>query len=266
MLNTSLNTLKASDISFKIKDKYLVKDVNLDFSEGKLTVIMGQNGAGKSTLLKILANSLKSTTGNVKFKDTDIKDFTDLQLAKIRAVLSQHYDITFPITVDDIVIMGRYPHFKNTPRSEDNRICDEVMRMLDVDYLKEREYGTLSGGEAQKVQMARVLSQIWEKDTSKILFLDEPVSNLDMKYQHQILSIAQKISRENCIVIAVLHDINLAINYADRIIFMRNGFVKYILDDLKDLSEEIIEDIFNVKAKIIINPYSNKPLVVYGES
>jgi len=256
--------LKASDISFRIKDKYLVRDVNLDFPEGNLTVIMGQNGAGKSTLLKILANSLKSTTGDVEFNNKNIKDFSDLQLAKLRAVLSQHYDITFPITVDDIVIMGRYPHFKNTPASADMKICDEVMQMLQIDYLKEREYSTLSGGEAQKVQMARVLSQIWEKETSKILFLDEPVSNLDMKYQHQILSIAQKISRENCIVVAVLHDINLAINYADRIVFMRNGFVKYILDDLKNLTEEIINDIFNIDAKIISNPYTGKPLVVYG--
>ena len=137
------------------------------------------------------------------------------------------------------------------------------MTLLNIENLKGREYGTLSGGEAQKVQMARVLAQIWEKETGKILFLDEPVSNLDMKYQHQILSMAQRISRENCIVIAVLHDINLSINYADRIIFMKDGLIKYILNDLKELTEEIIYDIFNVKTKIINNPFIDKPLVIY---
>jgi len=255
--------LKVDKVAFNIKEKYLVKDIDLEFGEGQFTVIMGQNGAGKSTLLKILANSLKSSKGTVEYNGTNIHDFHALELAKLRAVLSQHYDITFPITVDDIIIMGRYPHFKNVPSHEDNQICENVMEMLNIQDLKGREYGTLSGGEAQKVQMARVLAQIWEKEKSKILFLDEPVSNLDMKYQHQILGIAQKISRENCIVIAVLHDINLSINYADRIVFMKDGLIKYVLNDLKELTEEIIFDIFNVKAKIINNPFTDKPLVVY---
>lgn len=255
--------LKASNVSYNIKEKYLVKDVNLNFGEGQFTVIMGQNGAGKSTLLKILANSLKSSKGDVNYNDKDINSYHALELAKLRAVLSQHYDITFPITVDDIIIMGRYPHFKNVPSHEDIKICEEVMKQINIEDLKGREYGTLSGGEAQKVQMARVLAQIWEKETSKILFLDEPVSNLDMKYQNQILSMAQKIAGENCIVIAVLHDINLSITYADRIVFMKDGLIKYILNDLKELTEEIIFDIFNVKAKIINNPFTDKPLVVY---
>ncbi len=255
--------LKASNISYNIKEKYLVKDINLNFGEGQFTVIMGQNGAGKSTLLKILANSMKNSTGDVNYNNKDIHSYHALELAKLRAVLSQHYDITFPITVDDIVIMGRYPHFKSVPSHEDIKICEEVMKQINIEDLKGREYGTLSGGEAQKVQMARVLAQIWEKETSKILFLDEPVSNLDMKYQHQILSMAQKISRENCIVIAVLHDINLSLTYADRIVFMKDGFIKYVLNDLKELSEEIILDIFNVKAKIINNPFTDKPLVIY---
>lgn len=255
--------LKATNLSFHIKEKYLVDEINLDFREGQFTVIMGQNGAGKSTLLKILANSLKSSQGDVEYNARNIHSYHSLELAKLRAVLSQHYDITFPISVDDIVVMGRYPHFKNVPSAEDNKICEEVMKLLNIEDLKGREYNTLSGGEAQKVQMARVLAQIWEKETAKILFLDEPVSNLDMKYQNQILGIAQKISRENCIVIAVLHDINLSINYADRIVFMKDGLIKYVLNDLKDLTEEIIFDIFNVKAKIITNPFTDKPLVVY---
>ncbi|MBX7044400.1 MAG: heme ABC transporter ATP-binding protein [Ignavibacteria bacterium] len=255
--------LKASNVSYRIKEKYLVDDINLDFGEGQFTVIMGQNGAGKSTLLKILAKSLKSSKGDVECNARNIQSYHSLELAKLRAVLSQHYDITFPITVDDIVIMGRYPHFKNAPSSEDNKICGEVMKLLNIEDLKGREYNTLSGGEAQKVQMARVLAQIWEKETAKILFLDEPVSNLDMKYQNQILGIAQKISRENCIVVAVLHDINLSINYADRIVFMKDGLIKYVLSDLKELTEEIIFDVFNVKAKIITNPFTDKPLVVY---
>lgn len=259
--------LRTDKLSYRINDFYLVKDVTSNFNPREFVVIMGQNGAGKSTLLRLLARSLNPSEGNVLLNDKDIKDFSELELAKIRAVLSQHYDVSFPLTVEEIIMMGRYPYFKTSPAAKDWEIISGAIKLLEIQNFKERNYNTLSGGESQKVQFARVLSQIWEDSSfpGRILLLDEPVSNLDLHFQHEILRIAKSYIHHNMIVIAVLHDINLALNYADRILFMKAGELKYNYDIKDELNKEMIEDVFNVKVKIIENPVNNKPLVIINE-
>lgn len=259
--------LRTNNVSYRIDDFYLVKNVTSQFNIGEFTVIMGQNGAGKSTLLRLLAKSLTPSEGNVFLNGKDIKEFKELELAKIRAVLSQHYDISFPLTVEEIIMMGRYPYFKTAPAINDWKIISEAIELLKLQSFKERNYNTLSGGESQKVQFARVLSQIWEDSDfqGRILLLDEPVSNLDLHFQHEILKIAKSYIYHNMIVIAVLHDINLALNYADRILFMKNGELKYNYDIRDELNKEMIEDIFNIKTEIIKNPLNNKPLIIINE-
>lgn len=259
--------LKTEKLSYRIDDFYLVKDVTSYFNSNEFVVIMGQNGAGKSTLLRLLARSLTPSEGNIFLNEKDIKEFNELELAKIRAVLSQHYDISFPLTVEEIIMMGRYPYFKTAPAVKDWKIISEAIDLLKLQGFKERNYNTLSGGESQKVQFARVLSQIWEDSDfpGRILLLDEPVSNLDLHFQHEILRIAKSYIHHKMIVIAVLHDINLALNYADRILFMKSGELKYSYQIKDELNKEMIEDVFNVKVKIINNPVNNKPLVIIDE-
>ncbi len=259
--------LSARNVTYSIGNFRLVDNITLDFKSGELAVIMGQNGAGKSTLLRILAGSMKHFAGEVIMMDRSLDSFSDIELARTRAVLSQHYDISFPIPVGEIVLMGRYPHFKNVPSHNDRKICEKAMDMMGVAAMSGRDYNTLSGGESQKVQMARVLAQIWqaEENEQKILFLDEPVSSLDLHYQHYILRIAKEYAKNNILVIAVLHDINLAFKYADRIIFMKSGKVvkSYLADD--DVDREVISEVFDVKTDIIKNPFSNKPIFVVDE-
>ena len=212
--------LRAENISFRVDHKYLLHETTVQFEQGKFHVVMGANGAGKSTLLKLLAGDQKPSSGKIVLSGRELNHYSKKELARKRAVLSQHYNIAFPISVNDIVLMGRYPYFTNNPTAKDLSVCKEAMQLMDVCDLKERDHNTLSGGEAQKVQMSRVLSQIWEakEGEEKLLFLDEPVSHLDVKYQHQLLKAAKNLCNEHTTVIAILHDINLSIAYADRIL------------------------------------------------
>jgi len=225
---------------------------------------MGANGAGKSTLLKLLAGDQKPSSGKINLFGRDLNLYSKKELATKRAVLSQHYNISFPILVNDIVLMGRYPYFSNNPSVNDLSICKKAMQLMDVIDLSDRDYNTLSGGEAQKTQMSRVLSQIWEtKDgEQKLLFLDEPVSHLDVRYQHQLLKAAKDLCVGHTTVVSILHDINLAIAYADRILFMKQGTVVYDTTDLSKISTDLIQDVFSVSSTIL-HPENHKPIVIF---
>jgi iron complex transport system ATP-binding protein len=217
--------LKTENLSYWIDEHCLLSNLDLSFEPNKFHVIMGANGAGKTTLLRLLAGNLQPTDGEVFLFDKAVRKYPKKELAGMRAVLSQHYQIAFPIGASDIVMMGRYPFFNTAPTRNDRDICSHALQLMQSHDLSQREYGTLSGGEAQKIQMSRVLSQIWEagETNEKILFLDEPVSHLDLKYQHQLLKKAKEFCKRHVTVVAILHDINLAFLYADRIIFLKQG-------------------------------------------
>lgn len=256
--------LRAENISFRVDGKYLFQETSLQFAPGKFHVIMGANGAGKSTLLKLLAGDQKPSSGKIFLFEKELNHFSKKELACKRAVLSQHYNIAFPISVNDIVLMGRYPYFSNNPTARDLSICRDAMELMDVSALSARDYNTVSGGEAQKVQMSRVLAQIWDpkEGEEKLLFLDEPVSHLDVKYQHQLLKAARNLCGQHITVIAILHDINLAIAYADRILFMKQGRILYDTTELAELTTEMIRDVFDVHS-VILHPEHHKPVVIF---
>lgn len=257
--------LRAENISFKVGDKILLQETSVAFEENRFHVIMGPNGAGKSTLLKLLAGSEHPAGGNIFFHQKEIKQLSRKELAASRAVLSQHYNITFPITTNDMVMMGRYPYFKTIPSKEDKEICKKAIGIMQADDLLNRDYNTLSGGETQKIQMSRILAQIWDSENggNKILFLDEPVSHLDMKYQHQLLQVAKEMCKKNITVIAILHDINLSLAYADHILFMKQGRIKYDIANHEEITTSVIKDIFDVESKIINAGNGHQPVVVF---
>lgn len=245
--------IEAKNIGYAVGNTFLVNDISLKVLSGEFVVIMGANGAGKSTLLKMLAGSLQPTVGEISMNEKSLKEFSTEELAVKRAVLSQQYAIVFPSTAKDIVTIGRYPYFNNKPSATDERIIQQCMQQMEVTVLAERDYNTLSGGEAQKVQMSRVLAQIGEPEQAKdkILFLDEPVSHLDIKYQHQLLQVAKSLCSHHVAVIAVLHDINLAVKYASKILFMKNGQLITTLNHPHEISTNITHEVFDVDAKII---------------
>ena len=256
--------LEARNISYKIDNKTLLQSSNIHFQANTFHVIMGANGAGKSTLLKLLAGDMDPATGQVIFDGKELNSYTRLQLAQRRAVLSQHYNITFPVTVGEMVLMGRYPHFNTVPSQKDLAIQQLAMQKMGVEEFYDRDYNTLSGGEAQKVQMSRILAQVWQENASvsKIIFLDEPVSHLDVKYQYQLLKLAKDLCAQNITVVAILHDINLAISFADRLILMKQGEIKYDLPAIEQMNAGMLEDVFDMKLQLL-QPKGHKPVVIF---
>lgn len=256
--------IEAKNISYSIANNFLVKDVSLSVADNDFVVIMGANGAGKSTLLKMLAGSLQPSSGQIFIDKKIHTQYTAQELAVKRAVLSQHYNIIFPSTAKDIVMMGRYPYFASNPSIIDEEIVTQAMQQMQIENFATRDYNTLSGGEAQKVQMSRVLAQIAQSNSNKkkILFLDEPVSSLDVKYQHQLLSVAKQLCQNNVTVVAVLHDINLAIKYATSIVFMKQAQICHTLHQTKNITAAIINTVFDVDATIIYDQ-ANNPVVVF---
>lgn len=257
--------LNAKRLSFKVGDKTLLHETSVEFAAGKFHVVMGANGAGKSTMLKILSGELKPSSGEVYLDGTDLREYSKNSLAMRRAVLSQHYHLAFPITAEEIVLMGRYPYFATRPSAKDNAVCSEAVKLMDVGHLLQRDYTTLSGGEAQKVQMSRVLSQIWSEEEmeGRLLFLDEPVSHLDVKYQHQLMKVAKDFCRKGTTVIAVLHDINLAIAFADRLLFMKDGNILFDANNAAELTPAMLFNTFGILPSIVQVPGKAKPFVLF---
>jgi iron complex transport system ATP-binding protein len=250
--------------SYQIQDKFLLKKINCSFASNELVVIMGANGAGKSTLLKLIAGVLATSSGEVFIDNQLIKKYSANQLALKRAVLSQHYEIAFPLSVKEIILMGRYPYFSNNPSKKDLVIVNEVMEEMGITNLAERDYQTLSGGEAQKVHMCRVLAQLNEEaQKNKFLLLDEPVSHLDIKYQYHLLEIAKSIVNPYTAVIAVLHDINLALKFADRILFMKDGEIVHQHQKATSLNLEVIKNVFDVDAQLLFMPKEDRHWVCF---
>ena len=259
--------LKTENIHYCIGKKLILNDINAQFNPGEFNMILGPNGSGKSTFLKIFSGEISKYDGSVFYANQKIAHLKKEELAKRRAVMSQQPELSFPLMVDEVVMMGRYPHFTFNPGKKDEAICNEVTERMNLSAFKERNYLTLSGGEKQRVQYARVLAQIWEKpDTGfRYLFLDEPLTNLDINYQQEFLQIAREFTKADTVLIAVMHDINLAIQYADKLFFLKEGELVSSGKPKDIVSESMIESVFNVKTTIINNPVTNNPLVVYND-
>jgi iron complex transport system ATP-binding protein len=258
--------LKTQNIKYGIGKKQILNDINVEFHPGEFNMILGPNGSGKSTFLKIFSGEINHYHGNVLYADQKLDGIKKEELAKTRAVMSQQPELSFPLMVDEVVMMGRYPHFTFNPGKRDETIYKEVMERMNLESFKERNYLTLSGGEKQRVQFARVLAQIWEKPNSgsRYLFLDEPLTSLDINYQQEFLQIAREFTKEETVLVAVMHDINLAIQYADKLFFLKEGELVANGKPKDILTEELIKKVFDVQTTIINNPVTNTPLIIYN--
>jgi iron complex transport system ATP-binding protein len=257
--------LKAIDISYSIGKKQILKNISVDFVPGEFAMILGPNGSGKSSFLKIFSGETSKFKGSILYDEKKIGTISKEALAKYRAVMSQQPELSFPLTVEEVVMMGRYPHFNFNPSKKDITICEAVIERMNLQSFKERNYITLSGGEKQRVQYARVLAQVWEKPATgcRYLFLDEPLNNLDISYQQEFLQLASLFKTENTVLVAVMHDINLAIQHADKLIFFKDGELVIAGKPKEIVTQALIEQVFNVQTTIITNPVTNQPLLIY---
>jgi iron complex transport system ATP-binding protein len=249
--------LTATDIVFRAGNRALLDRVSAQFEPGRLHLIMGANGAGKSTLVRVLSRLLLPHEGKVTYAETGSERWGERELARHRAVLSQAMEVAFPIPVRELVMMGRYPHFRGRPGVHDDRICDEVMRYFDVTEFADRSYGTLSGGERQRVNFARVLAQIWEPVASsfRYLFLDEPLTFLDIRHQLDFMNkVREFASQPDVVVVGVVHDLNLAVKFADRLLLIHRGRVLADGSTREVLSADHLRTAFDVAPVLLTNP------------
>jgi iron complex transport system ATP-binding protein len=249
--------------TYRVGDTVILDDVSVNFVPGAFNVILGPNGAGKSTLLAVATGLLEPTSGLVRYGDRLVNEYSAVALARKRAVLSQRVELAFPLDVEDVVLMGRYPHYGRTPSKHDRDIVTRALDLVGMTARRRQRYTTLSGGEQQKVQLARVLAQIWNYDEPReprFLFLDEPTTSLDIHYQLHLLDVARGILQYDCTVIAILHDITMALQYGDAFFLMENGRVVHEAHDAADVPAELVERVFQVRASRVADPEDGQPL------
>ncbi|MEZ5425957.1 MAG: heme ABC transporter ATP-binding protein [Pyrinomonadaceae bacterium] len=227
-------------------------DVSFSVNPGEVLAVLGPNGAGKSTLLNALAGTVKTIRGEILFGGKELSRWKTDDLAKVRAVLPQNFDLDFPFKAREVALLGRTPHIRFSENARDFRIVEESLKKVEAEEFAGRFYPTLSGGERQRVQLARVLAQIWESQNghSRYLLLDEPISGLDPAHQHLTLQTAREFAGRETAVVAVLHDMNLAAQYADKILILKNG-KRFICDRPKNVfNSRVIREVFGIDAYV----------------
>ncbi|MFD2969023.1 heme ABC transporter ATP-binding protein [Sphingobacterium bambusae] len=252
--------LRVEKLNYEVKGRLLLKDVSFQIRKGEVLALLGANGAGKSTLMKVLCGEYKPSNGLVSLHGQKLDQYDARLLARSRAMLSQQQHVSLAFKVEEIVMMGRYPHFKSRPAEVDIAIVKEVMCLCGVDEFADRVFSSLSGGEQQRVQLARSLAQVWENPDS-LLLLDEPISALDMHYQQKVLAIAKALARRGFIVVIVVHDVNFAATYADRIIMLKHGRKLFDGSPVEVLTPTNIYTIFSVEASVELNPRTLRPYI-----
>ena len=212
--------LEIENVSYQTQSlKWLVRNISLAVPAGQFLCIVGPNGAGKSTLLRMISNELVPTEGSIRLRKRNLKDYDPTELAKLRAYLAQKREMAFPFRALQIVLLGRHPYLQGRKESShDVLFAQQQLQRLRSGHLADRIYLTLSGGESTRVDMARVLSQ--EPD---LLLLDEPTNHLDPYYQLELLELCRSLINEQKTIIAVMHDLNLVAQYADRVLLLSEG-------------------------------------------
>lgn len=257
--------LSLSGITVRLGDATLLDGVSLEVPRGCLTAIVGPNGAGKSTLLAVASGERRPTEGAVALDGRGVHAIAPDVLARARAVLPQEALLAFGFTGREVALLGRTPH--RTSRAEDERAVRRALDAAGVAPLAERRYPTCSGGEKQRLHLARVLAQL-DSDEARVLLLDEPTSALDLAHQHRVLAAAQRLARtgssdgKGLAVVAVLHDLNLAAQYADRIAALARGRLVAEGPPADVLTPATIARVFGVAVAVLPHPTRGCPLVV----
>jgi len=253
--------IEVSHVGFEMRNKSLLRDISFNVRPGQFWAVVGANGAGKSTLIKILSAELSPTSGSVLLDGKDLKTHKLRDLAKKRAVLSQQNVISLSFSVQEIVLMGRYPFYEAEPAQKDLEIVEACLNKVGISTLKNRSYPTLSGGEQQRVQLARALAQIWEIKNG-LLLLDEPTTGMDLLHQFETFHLAKELAAKGFSIVAVVHDLNQALQYADQVLMLKDGQSYAIGPPEEVLNERAIKDVFGLPVKIVQSGDMSYPVIV----
>lgn len=247
--------LKVKDLKFGYEEKIVLDKVSFKIEKGKFVSIIGPNGSGKSTLLKTLNNIYHPWEGKVYIDGNDINNFKKKELAKKIALVPQDTNIDYEFTVEEIVFMGRHPHKGRFQKEDkdDYEIIEEALEMTNTKHLRDRMITEISGGERQRVIIAKALAQ-----NPSIILLDEPTSHLDINHQIETLNLLKKLNRhKGTTIILVIHDINLGVRYSDEIIMLNGNKILSIGSPEKVITKENIELAYNIEVAIDKNKHTD---------
>lgn len=247
--------IEIRNVTVTVGGRNLLDDVSTDCSRGSLTALVGPNGAGKSTLLAVVAGDRRAERGTVRLLEKELTRQSVRDLAQIRSVFPQGSVIRFGYTVEEVVTMGRA--FRDLPPDGDDEAVLEAMVSSEVEHLAFRNAQTLSGGEQARTTFARVVVQ-----ATPIVLLDEPTAALDLRHQERVLTRAKGMARAGATVVAVLHDLNLAAAYADKVVLLKDGKVAADGSPWEVLTQELIERVYRQDVRILEHPVRGCPVVL----
>ncbi|RLC73697.1 MAG: ABC transporter ATP-binding protein [Chloroflexi bacterium] len=250
--------LKVREVTFSYGSFPALRGVCFEVGEGEVVSLVGPNGSGKTTLLKCINKILTPKKGAIFLNGGDIRGFDLRRLARFIGYVPQSTSHPFPLTVFDVILLGRKPYINWRVEERDKDIVAEVILSFGLEELASREFNELSGGEKQKVLLARALAQAPE-----VLLLDEPTSNLDLKHQLEVMELIRSLARERgIVVIMAIHDLNLASRFSDRLIFLREGKVFAAGSPEEVLTPENIKEVYGVRALVMNHTELKKPYLV----
>lgn len=252
-----MSLIEVENISFSYRNKNLKDSVfnldciNLSIKRQDFISILGPNGSGKTTLLKLLAGILSPGSGQVKLKDENYQKYSRRELAKVIAYVPQSLQVVFPFSIYEIVMMGRSPYLNilGFENDDDKKIVEEAIELVGISHLKNHGINEVSGGESQRAYLARAIAQCPE-----IILLDEPSSHLDIKHQLTFFNLIRKLNLEkNLTVVVILHDLNIAGYFSNRIILMKNGIIYKDDSVTNTITEENIKKVFEIDTEVKVN-------------
>ncbi|WP_209123215.1 heme ABC transporter ATP-binding protein [Alkalihalobacillus sp. BA299] len=249
--------LSVQNVITKIDQKQIIEDINFKVNTGEFVGVIGPNGSGKSTLLKTIYRIYAPHTGDIFINQSNMNKWTNRKFAQRVAVVGQESSVPFDFTVEDIVRMGRHPHkkFLEKDNDYDDTIVTRSLKEVGIEHYKNRSFSNLSGGEKQRVLIARALAQ-----EPQLFILDEPTNHLDIHHQLHLLDVVKGLKLTS---LAALHDLNLAASYCDKLLVMYEG--KIVAEGSPDqvLTEKLLADVFHVNGTVIKHPLTGKTHVLY---
>jgi iron complex transport system ATP-binding protein len=257
-----VNVIRLEKVSAAPWGSILLEDISLTLDAGRVLGIIGPNGAGKSTLLKAISGDFPIAEGNLTLQGRPHGAWQPQDLARNMAFLPQLSLLNFPYTVQEVVLLGRIPH--NTGNAIDREVLDEVLAATDIESLRARLYTQLSGGEKQRVQLARIFAQVWDRDSleGKLLLLDEPTAALDLNHQQQIAAVIAELAARGCATALVIHDVNVIAGIADQVLALRSGRQVAVGTPEQVLTESLFRDVFEVDVIVSDHPNRQQPVVM----
>tara|TARA_B100000965_G_scaffold9105_1_gene7046 strand:- start:2179 stop:2952 length:774 start_codon:yes stop_codon:yes gene_type:complete len=250
-------SIKAKSIFWEVDNKRIIKDISLEISLGEVVSIIGPNGAGKSSFLNVLSGDIKPTSGSVSFDETNLKDISIQERSFMRSVMSQSQQIVYDFSVKEIIEMGWLDRGIASYSGNFKEAVMKVASECSVHNLLEQKFNTLSGGEQRRVHFARTLIQLWRPSNShdpRYMFLDEPTANLDILHEQNLMKLVRSKAMEGIGILLILHDLNLAAKYSDKLVIFKNGSLIKSGSPEEVLQSKVLTEVYGLDMEVAKDP------------